>query len=122
SVVFNDGDGVINFAESTSASYTVAGVDADASATVTFSDGVNPDVVVSGLGNGSFSVNLSSLSDGPITATIALGDTAGNSAGGTGDSSTKDTTADAAPTASVVFNDGDGVINFAESTSASYTV
>ncbi|HWO55931.1 MAG TPA: Ig-like domain-containing protein, partial [bacterium] len=92
-VVINDGDGFINDAEDGAVSYTVSGVDADATATVTFSDGngSTPDVVVSGLSNGTFSVDLSSLADGPITATISVTDTAGNNANGSGDNSVKDT-------------------------------
>src|ERR1043166_5430276 len=91
SVAFNDGDGVVNAAESTAVSYTVAGVDADATATVTFSDG-NPahDVVVHNLHDGTPTVALSGLTDGPISASISVSDTAGNSATGTGDSSSKD--------------------------------
>ena len=73
----------------------MAGVDADATATVAYSDSVDPDDD-SGLGNGA-TTSLSSLADGPITATISADDTAGNSASSTGDSSTKAPTA-AAPT------------------------
>jgi Ca2+-binding RTX toxin-like protein len=92
-VVINDGDGFISDAEDNAVSYTVSGVDPDATATVTFSDsnGSTPDVIVTGLGNGTFSADLSGLADGPITATISVTDTAGNSAAGTGDNSTKDT-------------------------------
>src|SRR5262249_29492568 len=69
-VAFNDGDGFVNHAEQSAASYTVSGVDSDASATVTFSDGTH-NVVVSGLGNGTTTVDLSGLDDGPITASIS---------------------------------------------------
>ncbi|HWT98316.1 MAG TPA: Ig-like domain-containing protein, partial [Terriglobales bacterium] len=122
-VVINDGDGYINNTEKAAVSYTVSGIDSDATATVIFSDG-NPahNVVVSGLGNGSTTVNLSGLTDGTVTASISVSDIAGNSATGTGDSSVKDTTADAVPTAAVVINDGDGYINNTEKTAVSYTV
>jgi hypothetical protein len=123
SVVFDDGDGFVSASEAATAGYTTAGVDGDATATVTFSDG-NPlhDVVVSGLGNGTFSANLSGLTDGPITASISITDNAGNTANGTGDNSTKDTTADGAPPASVTFNDGDGFVSAAEAATVSYTI
>ena len=51
-----------------------------------------------------------------------LTDTAGNTANGTGGTTVKDTTADTGPTATVTINDGDGVINAAEQSGASYTV
>ena len=70
--------------------------------------------MVSGLGNGATTVDLSSLADGPITATISADDTAGNSASGTGDSSTKDTTADADTNLAVTINDGDGFVDNSE--------
>ena len=104
-VTINDGDGVISNAEKTAVSYTVAGLDGDASATVTFADAAGNKVVVSGLGNSTFSANLSGLADGPITATITVTDNVSNTATGTGDTITKDTVADAAPTASVTFNE-----------------
>ena len=91
SVTFNDGDGIVDASEQGTASYTIAGVDGDATATVTFSDG-NPahDIVVSGLCNGTTTVNLSGLNEGPIRATISVIDDAGNTATGTGDTSIKD--------------------------------
>ncbi|WP_175421792.1 hypothetical protein [Bradyrhizobium sp. WBAH23] len=49
-------------------------------------------------------------------------DTAGNTAAGTGDTSTKDTTADASPTASVTINDGDGFISDAEKAAVGFTI
>src|SRR5207244_3837524 len=106
SIAINDGEDRKNVAEGNGVSHTVGGIDGDASATVTFSDGVNPDGIVTSLGNGAHSGDLGSPTDGPITATIAVSDTAGNTASGTGDTSTKDTTADAAPTASIAINDG----------------
>jgi len=101
-VVFNDGGGYLNNTEAGAASYTISGVDADATATVRFSDGnAAHDVVVNGLGNGTATVNLAGLTDGPVTASVSVSDTAGNLATGAGDSSVKraaDTTADAGPT------------------------
>jgi T5SS/PEP-CTERM-associated repeat protein len=60
--------------------FTVSGLQSDDSGAVTFSDGVH-NVVVQ-VANGapiSATVNLSSLSTGPITASLAITDTAGNS-------------------------------------------
>jgi VCBS repeat-containing protein len=92
-VVLNDGDGYINKAETGAASYTISGVDGDATATVRFSDGnAAHDVVVNGLGNATATVNLAGLTDGPITASVSVSDTAGNLATGTSDSSVKDAT------------------------------
>jgi hypothetical protein len=123
SVTFDDLDGFVNAAETPIASYTVAGVDGDATATVTFGDGnVLHNIVVSGLHDGTTSVNLSGLDDGPITVSISVSDNALNTTGGTGDSSVKDTTADATPTASVSINVGDGYVNNAEKAAVSYTV
>ena len=129
SVTFNDTlaeDSFINNSEKTAVGYTVAGVDPDATATVTFSDGTN-NVVLTGVTNTTdlTTVDLSSLSDGPITASITVTDNASNSATGTGDTITKDTVADAAPTASVTFNDTlaeDSFINNSEKTAVGYTV
>ena len=123
-VTINDGDGVISAAEQGAASYTVAGVDADAHATVTFSDG-NPlhNVVVASLANGTFAANLSGLSDGPIVASIAVSDTAGNTATGSGDSSSKNTTPVNHPPG--ITSNGGGTsaaINVAENSTAVTTV
>ena len=72
-VTINDGDGYINNTEKSAVGYTIAGLDADATATVTFtSSGGGAPVLVSGLVNGTTSVNLLGLSDGTITATIAI--------------------------------------------------
>jgi hypothetical protein len=104
-------------------SYTLSGVDGDAAATVRFSDGnAAHDVVVGGLHNGTTTVNLSGLSDGPITASVSATDTAGNSASGAGDSSVKDTTADAGGDLAVTINDGDGYVNASEKSAVSYTL
>ena len=122
-VVINDGDGFIDDSEKGAVSYTVSGVDGDASATVTFSSsGGGTPVVVGGLGNGTTAVDLSSLGDGTITATISATDAAGNTAAGSGDNSTKDITADSPADLAVVINDGDGFIDDSEKGAVSYTV
>ncbi len=60
-------------------SFSVAGLDADATGTVTFTDGTN--VVTAGVtADGIYSVDLSSLTLGAITSSMAIGDAAGNSA------------------------------------------
>ncbi len=92
-VIINDGDGYINAAEDGAVSYTVSGVDADATADVTFTSSGGGSVTIEDLGNGATTVDLSSLSDGTITASIAVEDTAGNTDNGTGDTSIKDAVA-----------------------------
>src|SRR5437879_4550513 len=77
-------DHVINNSESTAVSFTVAGLDDGGTGTVTFSDGVNPDVVVTVTGNGTHTANLHSLNDGPITSALAFTDAEGNTASATG--------------------------------------
>ena len=94
SVTINDGDGYVNNAEKGAVSFTVAGLDSDATAVITFSDGTNT-VATSVNADGSATADLSGLTEGTITATIAATDTAGNHASGTSDSSTKDTIAPA---------------------------
>uniref|UniRef100_UPI0010F697F4 cadherin-like domain-containing protein n=1 Tax=Pseudomonas sp. D(2018) TaxID=2502238 RepID=UPI0010F697F4 len=69
-------DPLIGDAEKTAVGYSIIGLDADTSATVTFSDGVNSVVGVDG------SADLSSLADGPISVSVAATDAAGNSASG----------------------------------------
>src|SRR4029078_9450239 len=95
-------------------SYIVNELDGDATATVTFSDG---STTVTGAGG---VADLSSLSDGPITVSISATDTAGNSANGSGDSATLDTTADLGGDLSVTC--GDHLVGEAEKTNVSYTV
>ncbi|MEK9283021.1 Ig-like domain-containing protein [Bradyrhizobium sp. ISRA442] len=68
-----------------SVAYTIAGVDPDATASVTFTSSGGGSVTVNALGNGTHNIDLTSLSDGTVTATIALTDIAGNSATGIGD-------------------------------------
>ena len=61
-MTINDGDGFINNSEQGAVSYTVAGVDLQHHGDGDVPDSVfNPDVVVSGLGNGATTVDLSSL-------------------------------------------------------------
>ncbi|MDB5785147.1 Ig-like domain-containing protein, partial [Caballeronia mineralivorans] len=82
---------MINAAGESSVAYTIAGVDSDATASVTFTSSGGGTVTAAGLGNGSHTVDLTPLHDGAITASIALTDIAGNSANGIGDTATLNT-------------------------------
>src|SRR5260370_650183 len=62
---------VINAAAASNAAFTLAGLDDSVTGTGTFHDGVNPDVVVAVTRNATYHANLTSLSDGPISATLA---------------------------------------------------
>jgi Tol biopolymer transport system component len=68
----------VNPSEAAHVAYTVAGLDADASGIVTFSDGTHT-ATQAVSANGSFTIDLSALS-GTVTSALALGDLAGNSA------------------------------------------
>ncbi len=108
-------DSLVGDAEKSSVAYTVTGLDADASATATFTDSAAHSV-----SSNTGSVDLSSLSDGPITVTIAATDNAGNHAAGAGTSTVLDTTADAGNNLAV--HVADGLVNNAEKTAVVYTV
>src|SRR5204862_97199 len=73
------GDSVINTSESTTVSFAVGGLDDAGTGTVTFSDGTNH-VIVNVTGNGTYSANLHSLTDGPISSSLAFTDAEGNTA------------------------------------------
>src|SRR5207342_2615332 len=93
-------DTTINAAEAATAGFSVSGLDGDATGVVTFSDGTNS-VTVNVGGNGSYSANLASLSNGPISSVLNVTDDAGNTAQASGAAIDLDTTADAGATASV---------------------
>ncbi|MGO4470209.1 hypothetical protein, partial [Pseudoduganella sp. RAF53_2] len=99
-------DNLINLSERGAVAYTVAGLNSDASATVTFSDGTH---TVTGAGG---VANLSTLNDGPITVSISAQDAAGNTAGGAGATLTLDT-ALTAPTLALASDTTDGVAGHA---------
>jgi hypothetical protein len=66
-------------ADSGSVSYTIGNLDDDASGTATFTDVNGKKVQASVASNGTFSINLSSLADGTIIASLTISDSAGNS-------------------------------------------
>ena len=66
-------------ANSGSVSYTIGNLDDDASGTATFTDASGNKVQASVASNGTFSISLSSLADGTITASLTISDSAGNS-------------------------------------------
>src|SRR5205085_6214307 len=111
---------VSNGSESTSVGFTVAGLDDGGTGTVTFSDGVNHvDVAVTGAGT--YSADLSSLTDGQITSSLSFTDAEGNSAAAAGNAVALDT--DKIEVATLAIDDtADHVINGAESTSVGFTV
>jgi len=101
------GDTLVNNSEKVAVPFTVAGLDGDAAAVVIFNDqdGNTPPVQVSIAigGNGSYSANLSSLVDGPITVSITATDSGSLSTTVTGTPITLDTSTaiTSSPSASV---------------------
>jgi hypothetical protein len=106
-------DTTINNAEKTAVGFSVAGLDGDATGVVTFSDGVNS-VSVNVGGNGSYSVDLSTLSDGSISSVLNVTDDAGNTDSANGAAIDLDTTADEG--ADLALSITDTTINNAEKT------
>ncbi len=72
------GDQILAFAEVNNVSFTVNHINPDATAAVTFTDGVNS-VTVSGLVDGTYTVDLGSLNSGTVTSSMFITDDAGNS-------------------------------------------
>src|SRR6266851_5499454 len=123
--------GDINAAHASATSFTVAGLDADASATVTFSgilksNNLAGTVVKTASTNGSSTADLSVFKDGTITAAISATDTAGNTASDTGASALLDTTADVGANLAITYNATNasvaGDINAAHASATSFTV
>jgi Ca2+-binding RTX toxin-like protein len=106
---------LVNNAEKGAVAYTVIGLDADATATVTFKDAGNHSVTGS---NGT--ANLTTLTDGPITVSISATDAAGNSVNGTAAATVLDTTADAGSDLAVKVSDS--LVSNAEKGTVAYTV
>jgi hypothetical protein len=107
-------DALVGDAEKGAVAYTVNGLDPDASATVTFSDGTNSVTGVAGV------ADLSTLVDGPITVSVSATDAAGNTATGAGASTTLDTDADVGDDLAVSVSDA--LVGDAEKGAVAYTV
>src|SRR5207302_416266 len=84
---------LVNNTEKTAVSYTVGGLDGDASALVTVTDGTHMATHTFGT-VGSFAFDLCAFNDGAITSSMVITDTAGNTKNVTGASTTLDTSAD----------------------------
>jgi hypothetical protein len=106
-------DAAVSNTEKTAVSFTVAGLDADATGVVTFTDGTTT-VAANVAADGTQTVNLSALADGPITSSLVITDTAGNTVTKTGSNFTLDTAAPATPVINMVA--GDDKVNLAEAT------
>jgi large repetitive protein len=94
-------DNVINGTESTAVTFTVSGLGPSATAKVTFSDASNHQIVVDVGGNGTFSANLSGLTDGTITSLLSATAPNGSVTTATGNSVSLDTDSSLSPTLSV---------------------
>lgn len=112
-------DAMVNSVEKTAVSFTVAGLDSDATGVVTFTDGTNK-VTAAVSGNGTTTANLSGLADGAITSSLAITDAAGNTVTRTGNGFTLDTSADKGTTATLV--QADTLVNSTEKTLVWLTV
>ena len=90
-------DHIINASESAAVAFTVSGLSRGETGTVTFTDASNHNVVVGADGNGTYSANLSALTDGQINSSLATG----NGAAATGNPITLDTDSSLTPSVSV---------------------
>ncbi|MEY3042522.1 MAG: hypothetical protein RLZZ174_1604, partial [Pseudomonadota bacterium] len=90
-------DTLIGAAEADAVSFTVAGLDSDATAVASFTDGTTT-VTANITKDGAGTVDLSGLTDGAIISSLAISDAAGNTATVTGTSVTLDQAAPATPT------------------------
>ncbi len=75
-------DGLLTPSEAAATHFTLTGLDADAAAVVTFTDGSHAVTAQAGT-NGTYTVDLSGLV-GPVSSAITVTDVAGNTASGTG--------------------------------------
>lgn len=106
-------DGIVNAAEAAAVAYTVAGLDADAIAVATFTDGalVRSAAVAA---NGSFLIDLAGL-DGQVTSRLAITDARGNTASAVGNAVAFDVLADrGAPVRLSVDGTANGVVDLFE--------
>ena len=79
-------DGVITAAEATAVAFTVAGLDAGATAAITFTDGAHVATATAGA-DGAYTVDLSGL-NGTVTSAVLVTDAAGNTVARSGNSVT----------------------------------
>ncbi|QEP44776.1 cadherin repeat domain-containing protein [Ectothiorhodospiraceae bacterium BW-2] len=104
-IIFGVADDLINSVEKSSVVYTVAGVASGTDVTVEFSDGssVVSEVVAA---NGTYFIDLSSLSDGVITSSLFITDQLGNSTTVEGGVFVLDTSVPSAPTVALITDSG----------------
>ena len=100
-IVNDTADHVINATESTAVTFTVSGLESGEAGTVTFTDASNHHVFVGVDGSGTYSANLSALTDGQITSSLSAADVAGNSATASGNTVSLDTDSALTPSLSV---------------------
>lgn len=97
-------DGVVNAVEAKTVSFTVAGLDTDAKAVATFTDGTNT-AMANVAADGTATVDLTGFT-GTVTSSLAITDVHQNVAAAIGNSVTLDTNPPAAPT----------IVSFADNT------
>jgi large repetitive protein len=97
-LVDDTADHIINATESAAVAFTVSGLARGETGIVTFTDASNRHVVVGVDGNGTYSANLSTLTDGRITSSLSTADGAGNRATATGNAVSLDTDSTLTPT------------------------
>src|SRR4029079_16828890 len=114
---------ITNDAHSRAVGFTVSGLDADASGTVTFSStGGGSPVVVAVSANGSFSAALSGPGDGTVSSVLAITDDAGNTASANGAAIDLDTNADVGADLTLTIDAANLITNDAESSAGGFTV
>ena len=94
-------DQVINAAESNAVAFTVSGLQAGTVGKVTFADGADHQVVVNVAANGTYSANLSALTDGTISSSLSSTAPTGRVTSAIGNSVSLDTDSGLNPTLSV---------------------
>ena len=86
---------------STSVSFSVSGISGGSTGAVTFTDSGDHHVVVAIQGNGTYSADLSSLTDGAITSSLSATNPSGSTTSATGNTVTLDTDRGLTPDVSV---------------------
>ena len=97
----------ISESEVASVAFVVSGIDADATAVVTVSDGTTSVASMPLAADGTVTLDLSGLADGSLTVSVKATDGAGNSATVEGPTITLDTTSTPPPPGSLVGTDAD---------------